>query len=187
MEYIMYITGIAVSSKARYAKRKNLIKCCGRNSCSNVMPKRKLRIQKKNETMEIAGNFKINRQMTTPGTLVDNDGNQKISSVPPQETPENIVDDTKIEENLTRATADGTSLNLGPQSSKMDSTVVHEQTVSTDGKTVLTDGKTVLNEELPTKMPLVGKASSLIPAASTTNLIFAELSSSGEILKGIKN
>jgi hypothetical protein len=176
----MYITGIAVSSKARNAKRQHLIKCCGRNSCSNVTPKRKLHIQKKNGTKEIAGNFKINRKMTTAATLVDNEGNQKISSAPPQETPENIVDNTKMEENLTRAT-DGTSPNLGPQFSEMDSTVVYEQTVSTDGKTVI-------NEELPTKMPLVGKASSHIPTPSSTNLIYAgPSSSSGAILKGIKN
>jgi hypothetical protein len=97
--------------------------------------------------------------MTTALTLVDNGGNQKISSAPPQETPATIVDNTIIEESFTKAT-DGTD-------SEMDSTIAMDKTFSTATNKFM-------NEELPTKIPFIEEVTSLIPAPATTNYIYAE-------------
>jgi hypothetical protein len=153
-----YFIGKAVSSKMRDEKRKNVIKCCGRNSCTNVKPKKKQQLENKNASKnDIKETTKITSRQTTTSVLVLDTENQKSPTA-------TLVEDTTL------AAANPTDATIDPPSSEINSATNPETSISPTIQNFPSDS--------PTKESLA--VESLIPAPTSTTKV--EVSISTEIL-----
>jgi hypothetical protein len=136
----------ATSIKARAAKRRTLIKCCGKTSCSNSN-KRPLP-KNKNATSKITDNFKGIKRTTVVSADVQN-----LSSFQAGIISATIPDETSLAEN---PMAEVTN-KMDPKSSETTDAIVPDQTT--------------LAIKAPTQGPLADEISSPIPNPALTSSI----------------
>jgi hypothetical protein len=164
---------MAVSRKMRNEKRKQIIKCCGRYSCTNVKPKKNHQIKDKNASKSVInGDSKIIRRQTTTSISSMDTENQKLSP----SSKATLLEDTTLAATIP---TDGTTPSMDTTSSEIISATNPDTPISTADQNFPSDSPST--KESPA-------AASLIPATSsstTVSVSTAHSSTIGDNMKGI--